>query len=142
MGRRQHLEGSGLPKHPQPFPTAVKLGNMVFTSALGGADPETGKLPDAPEEQIRNAFHHLATAMRLAGGSVADVGKVTVYLKDRAMRELVNPVWIATFPDENDRPVRHTVAADLPGKTIIQIEAIGVLAPGETDGFAKESGER
>ena len=130
MGRRKHLEGSGLPKHPQPFPTAVKLGNMVFTSALGGSDPETGKTPDEPEAQIRNAFHHLATVMKLAGGSPSDIGKVTVYLKDRALRELVNPEWVKMFPDENDRPVRHTLPADLPGKNIIQIEAIAVLASG------------
>ena len=51
MSKRQIIEGSGLPKHPQPFPTAVKVGNMVFTSAIGGHDPETGKVPDEPEDR-------------------------------------------------------------------------------------------
>jgi 2-iminobutanoate/2-iminopropanoate deaminase len=127
MSKRQIIEGSGLPKHPQPFPTAVKVGNTVFTSAIGGHDPETGKMPDAPEDQIRNAFHHLATVMRLSGGTTSDIGKVTVHLKDRAMRDLVNVEWIKMFPDERDRPVRHTIAADLGGKTIIQMEAIAVI---------------
>jgi enamine deaminase RidA (YjgF/YER057c/UK114 family) len=127
MGRRQSIEGSGLPKHPQPFPTAVKLGNMVFTSAIGGQDPETGKAPDDPEAQIRNAFGHLATVLKLSGGTPSDIAKVTVHLKDRAMRDLVNVEWVKMFPDEKDRPVRHTVAADLPGKNVIQLEAIAVL---------------
>jgi enamine deaminase RidA (YjgF/YER057c/UK114 family) len=127
MGKRQIIEGEGLPKHPQPFPTAVRLGNVVFTSAIGGHDPETGKIPDAPEAQIRNAFRHLATVLRLSGGTPADIGKVTVHLKDRAMRDLVNDEWIKLFPEERDRPVRHTVASELPGKAIIQLEAIAVI---------------
>lgn len=127
MSKRQIIEGGGLPKHPQPFPTAVKVGNTVFTSAIGGHDPETGKMPESPEEQIRNAFHHLATVMRLSGGSPSDIGKVTVHLKDRAMRDLVNVEWIKMFPNENDRPVRHTVTAEPGGRAIIQMEAIAVI---------------
>jgi enamine deaminase RidA (YjgF/YER057c/UK114 family) len=100
---------------------------MVFTSAIGGQDPETGKAPDDPEAQIRNAFGHLATVMKLSGGTPSDIAKVTVHLKDRAMRDLVNVEWVKMFPDEKDRPVRHTVAADLPGKNVIQLEAIAVL---------------
>lgn len=127
MTRRQAISGGGLPRHPQPFPTAVKVGNVVFSSAIGGQDPTTGKAPDAPEEQIENAFRHLQTIMRLAGGSPGDIGKVTVHLRDKAHRDLVNPVWIKVFPDENDRPVRHTVTADLPSNLIIQLEFIAVL---------------
>lgn len=128
MSKRQIIEGNGLPKHPQPFPTAIKLGNMVFTSAIGGQDPETGKVPDEPEAQIRNAFRHLAMVMNLSGGTPSDIGKVTVHLKDRAMRDLVNVEWIKMFPDEQDRPVRHTIAAaELAGKAIIQLEAIAVI---------------
>ena len=43
---RKNISGEGLPKHPQPFPTATKVGNMVFSSAIGGQDPATGKAPD------------------------------------------------------------------------------------------------
>ena len=32
MARRMIIEGGGLPKHPQPFPTAVKVGNLVCSS--------------------------------------------------------------------------------------------------------------
>jgi hypothetical protein len=38
-----------------------------------------------------------------------------------------NEEWNKLFPEERDRPVRHTVAADLPGKSIIQLEAIAVI---------------
>ena len=65
--------------------------------------------------------------MREAGGSPADIGKVTVYLADRDDRKLVNPYWLEMFPDEDDRPVRHTSATSLPAGRFIQIEFIAVL---------------
>lgn len=127
MRRRTSISGEGLPKHPQPFPTATKVGNMVFSSAIGGHDPATGKAPESPEAQIKNAFHHLQTVMRLAGGTPGDIGKVTVHLRDKGHRELVNQEWVKVFPDADDRPVRHTVEADLPSNLIIQLEFIAVL---------------
>jgi enamine deaminase RidA (YjgF/YER057c/UK114 family) len=130
MKRRQTLSGEGIPAHAQPFPTAVKIDRMVFSSAIAGRDPETGKLPEGLEEQIRNVFAHVASVMRVAGGTTADIAKVTVYLNDRDNRAKVNPHWIAMFPDEDDRPVRHTVAAPLPEGTHIQIEFIAVLGEG------------
>ena len=127
MQRRKSISGEGLPKHPQPFPTATKVGNMVFSSAIGGQDPATGKAPDSPEAQIQNAFHHLQSVMRLAGGTPGDIGKVTVHLRDKGHRELVNQEWIKVFPDADDRPVRHTVEAQLPSNLVIQLEFIAVL---------------
>lgn len=100
---------------------------MVFTSALGGQDPETGALPEEVAAQAANAFRHLATAMRLAGGSLDDVAKVSLYLTDRSDREVVNPVWVDCFPYAADRPVRHTTVGPLPGGMKVQVEAVGVL---------------
>jgi 2-iminobutanoate/2-iminopropanoate deaminase len=127
MTRRTSIEGGGLPVHKQPFPTAVKLGNVVCSSAIGGHDPVTGKVPDSPEEQIRNAFSHVETVLRVAGGSLSDLAKVTVYLRDRSMRDLVNQVWIKLFPNERDRPVRHTVEGEFTGNRIIQVEILAVV---------------
>ena len=126
--RRLVLRGGGLPEHPQPFPPALRISNLVFSSAMGGYDPESGELPEDMAEQVRNAFSHMRTTMELSGGSLDDVAKVTVYLADRDDRSFVNPDWTDTFPDENDRPVRHTIVKPLPGGMRIQLEFIGVLA--------------
>jgi 2-iminobutanoate/2-iminopropanoate deaminase len=126
--RRQIIEGRGIPKHPQPFPTAVRVGNMVFSSAIGGQDPVTGVLPDDPQAQVHNAFGHLESIMAQAGGSMGDIGKIVVYLRDKKDRALVNDVWVSVFPDERDRPVRHTVTTELPPNLFVQLEFIGVLA--------------
>ena len=125
MKRRQTISG-GAAHHAQPFPTAVKLGNLVCSSAISGRDA-SGALPEALDAQIRNAFQTIEVIMREAGGSTADIAKVVVYLTDRAHREAVNPHWIAMFPDEDDRPVRHSLTMPLPAGFLIQLEIIAML---------------
>jgi 2-iminobutanoate/2-iminopropanoate deaminase len=127
MAKREIISGPDIPEHAQPFPTAVKIGNMVFSSAVGGDDPETHEMPDDVEEQVRNAFQNVRAIMARAGGSPDDIAKVTVFLRDRDHRKYVNPEWIKMFPDENDRPVRHTVPADIAPGRFIQLEFIAVL---------------
>jgi enamine deaminase RidA (YjgF/YER057c/UK114 family) len=65
--------------------------------------------------------------MEEAGGTTEDIAKMTVHLKDMKYREFVNNEWHKMFPDENNRPVRHAMKADLGGSNIIQIEMIAVL---------------
>ncbi|MFN0074522.1 MAG: RidA family protein [Chloroflexota bacterium] len=127
MPRRQPIEAPDLPRHTNPIPTAVKLGNMIFSSALIGQDPKTHQLPDDPESQVANVFHAVRRVMEEVGGSVADIGKMTVYLHDMRFRDLVNREWLAMFPDENDRPVRQTMRGDLTRGMLIQVEFIAVL---------------
>jgi 2-iminobutanoate/2-iminopropanoate deaminase len=127
MAKRQVISGPEIHQHPQPFPTAVRVGNMVYTAAVGGEHPTTHDMPSDIEEQIKNAFQNVANILKRAGGSMDDVAMVHVTLRNRDDRKHLNEVWIATFPDENDRPVRHTVAEDLPGKRLIALEVTAVL---------------
>lgn len=127
MAKRENISGPDIPEHNQPFPTAVRVGNMVFSSAVPGNDPETHDLPEDVEAQVANAFKTVRAIMERAGGSVDDIGKMTVYLRDRDNRKYVNPHWTEMFPDENSRPVRHTVPADLPGGYHIQLEFMAVI---------------
>lgn len=127
MSLRQRIQAADIAEHSQPFPAAVRIGNVVFSSAIGGDDPDTHELPADKAVQIGNVFKTIRNIMREAGGSPANIGKVTVYLADRDDRELVNPHWLEMFPDEDDRPVRHTSAATLPPGRYIQIEFIAVL---------------
>lgn len=99
----------------------------MFSSAVGGEDPESHDLPEDSESQIANTFKTIAAIMREAGGTAEDIGKLSVYLADMEDRKLVNPHWLAMFPDENSRPVRHTSAKKLPPGRRIQIEFIAVL---------------
>ena len=128
MAKRQVVEVPGLKLHgAQPIPPAVKIGNMVFTGGIAGQDPQTNKVPDELERQVVLAFENMRRIVEAAGGSTDDIGRVDVYLKDMGTRELVNREWLKMFPDESNRPCRHTTRLDLPGNYAIQLQMIAVL---------------
>lgn len=123
---RQSLEVSGV-EHSAPIPMGARVGNMVFSSGIMGQDPSTGKLPEDPEQQAYFAFQNMKAMMENAGGSLDDVGHITVFIKDNSMREHVNKQWLEFYPDETDRPARHAILLDLPGGMLVQLEVIAVL---------------
>ncbi|QQE77609.1 RidA family protein [Alicyclobacillus sp. SO9] len=126
MAKREvlHVKGS---EHQNPIPTAVKTGNMVYTSALIGSNPETGEMPETVQEEVANLFHYIREIMHLAGGSTDDIAHLTVLVNDREYKKVVNVEWLKMFPDENDRPARHTTVTDLREGLRVQIELTAVL---------------
>ena len=125
--RRVEIAAADIPTHPQPFPTACKVGNVVFSSAISGEDPVTHQLPDDMTQQVENAFRTVRRVMEEAGGSLDNIGKVVVYVKDREIRPIVNSVWQKVFANEKSRPVRHMVPFDLPPGRHLQVEFIAVV---------------
>lgn len=128
MTKRKTLSAPDIPEHKNPIPAATMIGNLVFSSAVGGEDPQSYELPADSETQIANTFRTISAIMRESGGTVDDIGKMSVYLADMEDRQLVNPHWLAMFPDADSRPVRHTSAKKLPAGRRIQVEFIAVLS--------------
>lgn len=127
MAKRQPIDLPDLPLHNQPFPVGVRIGDMIYSSAISGMDKETQKVPDDAQAQIINAFANVAAIVEAGGGSTSDIAKVQVFLQDRDMRPMVNEEWIKMFPSEDDRPVRHTIGGPLPANYIIQLEFVAVV---------------
>lgn len=127
MAERQSINLPGKPMHPQPFPAASRVGNVIYSSAISGKDPASGEVPDDPAAQIAGAFANMQALVEAGGGTVGDIVKVQVFLEDRSQRDLVNTEWVAMFPDELSRPVRHTTAGSLPSNFIIQMEFVAVI---------------
>jgi enamine deaminase RidA (YjgF/YER057c/UK114 family) len=112
--------------HVNPIPTATRVGNMLYTSVIGGRDPQTGNVPESAEEQAANAFTILRLVLERAGATSGDVAHVTVFIKDNSVRPLVNKPWVEMFPDEHSRPARHAIIdPNLGGH--VQIEAVAVI---------------
>ncbi|HZU06294.1 MAG TPA: RidA family protein [Chloroflexota bacterium] len=124
--RRQVIEVAGL-EHGAPIPVAVRIGNLLFTSAINGRDPTTGQLADGAAAQAALAFQNLRRVLEAAGATTDDVAHVTVFLKDNSYRDAINGPWLEMFPDPKNRPARHAVTADLRGGMLIQLEVIAVL---------------
>lgn len=126
MAKREvlHVKGSN---HQNPIPTAVKIGNMVYTSAIIGSDPEKGELPESVEEEVANLFHYMREIMELAGGTTDNIAHLSVSLTDREYKKIVNVEWLKMFPDENNRPARHSTVQKLREGLRVQIEMTAVL---------------
>jgi 2-iminobutanoate/2-iminopropanoate deaminase len=105
----------------------VRMGNLVFSSGVMGKDPGTDQFPADPARQTELMFQHMRALVEAAGGSLDDVAHVTVFVKDNAYREHLNREWLRAFPDEHDRPARHTLLWDLQGGMLIQCEFVAVL---------------
>ncbi|NLA65366.1 MAG: RidA family protein [Leucobacter sp.] len=127
MSRRTSIYLDGF-AHKNPVPAACLIENHLTSGVLTGRDPETGEMPLDLDAQVRNVFAHVRELMRVAGGSTADIAKITVYLSDYRDREALNREWLEMFPDANDRPTRQVMHANFDGDTQVQADLVAVLA--------------
>lgn len=125
--RRQPIQIPGLHHGGAPFPLAVRVGNLLASSAVHGMDPATGHIPDTLEAQTAGVFANIRRILTAAGAGTGDIAKVTVFLGEDLPRDPLNAEWTAMFPDEDDRPVRHTVPSVLQAPLLIQCEFTAVL---------------
>ena len=130
MARRQVLTVPGIPHHANPIPQGVKIGNMVYSSAISGADADTGELPEDAEAQAWNTFRNIKLLMAEAGGGTDDIAKMAVSLRDDEARKFINDAWLDMFPDEDNRPARHTQSVNINPRYHVQIEFTAVLDEG------------
>ncbi len=118
-------------KAPQAIGTysqAVKVGNTVWLSGQIPLVPETMELVEGNmEAQVRRVFDNLQAVAEAAGGSLADVVKLNVYLTDLAHFPLVNQV-MADYFDE-PYPARAAIGvAALPKDAAVEMDAVMELA--------------
>ena len=122
---RDALFPDGLVRPKAPYSPVVRSGDHVFTAGQVAFDPAGVLVPGGIAEQTRQALSNLATCLRAAGCTLADVVKVNVFLVDLAEFDAFNEVYRATF--EEPFPARTTVQAGLPGGIRVEIEAVARL---------------
>lgn len=98
----------GLPPLAQPFSWAVKgQGQMLFT-AHGPVLPD-GRIDTGPiESQARLTFANLRRAVEAAGGTMADVTQVLIYMTDVGDMKAIDAVYREFF--EAPYPNRSSAA--------------------------------
>src|SRR3954462_4411375 len=102
MERRQVVQYDGQAGgHRNPIPTCVTLGDLILPSVIGGQGTAD------PRKAIEQAFTNMQRIIEGAGGTLEGIGKIPSSVKNFEHREIVNDLWLKTFPDENNRPARH-----------------------------------
>lgn len=110
-----------------PYSDAVRVGDMLFLSGRIGLDQSTMQLVSGGiEEQTRQCLANITQVLQLAGNSLENVIKSTVFLSDMSDFAAMNLVYAEFFPDW--KPARSTVAvAGLPMGALVEIETIAVF---------------
>jgi 2-iminobutanoate/2-iminopropanoate deaminase len=117
----------GTPPVKAPLSAAARAGNLVWTAGQLAYD-ENGDLVGEGDvaAQTEQTLRNVDAALRVAGATMADVVKVTVWLTDTANFAAMNEVYRRWF--DEPRPVRACVRADLMGQDLlVEIEATAVV---------------
>lgn len=103
----------------------VRVGDLLFLSGVTGSRPGGGGLAEGGiAGQTRQALENLKSALALAGATMQDVAKCTVFLADVRDFAGMNQVYREYFA--TDPPARSTVAvaALVAPNALIEIECI------------------
>lgn len=102
----------GLPALAQPFSWAVKGGGLLFTAH--GPVRQDGSIDTGPiADQARLTFSNLKNAVTAAGGTLADVTQVLIYMVDihdmAAIDAVYREFFNAPYPNRSSAAVAALV---------------------------------
>ena len=124
---RKIIATTNAPKAIGPYSQAVGCGNTVYFSGQIPLDPATGELVGGDiTAQTRRVFENLKAVCTAAGGSLAQLARVGIYLTDLGSFAAVNAVMAeyCTQP----YPARSTIGvASLPRGAQVEIDAVMVI---------------
>ena len=106
------------------YSQAVKCGSTVYLSGQIPLDPDTMQLVEGDMAvQIRRVFDNLGAVAAAAGGTLADVAKLNVFLPDLGHFALVNEIMAEYFSEPY--PARAAVGvAALPKGALVEMDAV------------------
>ena len=125
---RQTIHTNRAPAAIGTYSQAVRVGDTVYLSGQIPLDPATGQLvANDIDAEIKRVFENLKAVAEAAGGSLAHVVKLTVFLTDLVHFAKVNEIMATYFSEPY--PARAAVGvAQLPKGARVEMECILSLA--------------
>ncbi len=126
--KKQIIQTANAPAAIGPYSQAVRAGDLLFVSGQIPLDPKSGELiRTGVADETKKVLENLKAIIEAAGGTLADVVKTTIFLKDMNSFSVVNEIYGTYFPQPY--PARATVeVARLPRDVNVEIEAIAKLS--------------
>lgn len=126
---RQAIHTDHAPAAIGPYSQAVRCGGTVYLSGQIPLDPSSMELVQGDiSAQARRVFDNLRAVCEAAGGSLAEVARIGIYLTDLGNFAAVNAVMAEYF--STPYPARSTIGvASLPRGAQVEVDAI--LVPGD-----------
>lgn len=104
----------------RPLSPATRAGDFVFVSGQVPTDDQGQVIVGGIEAQTRQVFQRVEAALALAGATLQDVAKVSVWLADARDFGSFNRVYMECFGEH--RPARSTVESRLMIDAKVEIE--------------------
>ncbi|KAB2664069.1 RidA family protein [Brucella tritici] len=117
MSKKQVFGASHVPLSP-----AVRAGDTVYISGQVPVGPNGQIVEGGIEAQTKQVLENVKAALALAGATMEDVVKTTIWLEDARDFGRMNAVYGTYFPKEP--PARTTVESRLMIDIKIEVEAI------------------
>ncbi len=120
----QIIQTDAAPAAIGPYSQGVVTNGLLYTAMQIPLDPVTGEIRgETAPQQIRQCMYNIKAVVEAAGGSMATIVKVSVYLTDMAQFAAVNEVYGEFFTDQPPaRGVIETTA--LPKGALIAVEVV------------------
>ena len=132
MGQKRFIQPEGLAEAVGPFSRAVLVGDHLYiagTTALSHVSGDYYKrpLPDGIEAQTRLTMENIKKCVESVGGSMEDIFKVVIMLKNPEDYKKMNAVRGEYF--RKNQPISTCFKADLMRDDIlVEIEAVALLS--------------
>lgn len=123
MSQREIIHSDQAPAAIGPYSQAVRVGDTVYLSGQIALDPASMTLVEGGiEAQTRRVFDNLNAVCRAAGGELADVIKLQIYLPDLSHFETVNGI------------MKEYLSEPFPARAALGVRALPKGAEVEIDG--------
>jgi len=121
---RKIIKTTDAPQAIGTYSQAVEIENTVYLSGQIPLLPDTMELVEGDMRiQITRVFENLDAVVKAAGGSLADIVKLNIYLTDLSHFPLINEI-MANYFDE-PYPARAAVGvSELPKGAEVEMDAI------------------
>ncbi len=106
-----------------PYSQAICVGQTVYLSGQIGLEPASMVLVEGIDAQVRQVFDNLKAVCAAAGGSLADVVKLNIFLLDLGHFQLVNQLMAEYFTAPY--PARAAIGvASLPRGALVEMDGV------------------
>ena len=125
--QREVISTKNAPQAIGTYSQAVKVGDTIYLSGQIPLNPETMELIEGDmSAQIIRVFDNLTAIANEAGGSLADISKLNIFLTDLKHFPLINEIMSEYFFEPY--PARAAIGvASLPKNALVEMDAIMTL---------------
>ena len=123
---RQVIHTENAPAAIGTYSQAILVGETLYLSGQIGLDPYSMEQVEGIEAQIRRVFDNLKAVCEAAGGSLADIAKLNIFLTDLSNFQLVNQIMGEYFAQPY--PARAALGvASLPKGALVEMDGVVII---------------